>query len=67
MIRIPFTLETKESITKAQEAKGLILIEEQLHHDGKFLVFSSQPLINETAVTLESLEQRVKALEAKLK
>lgn len=58
---IPFTEETKAQIIKEQKGKGLILIEEQNHINGNFLVFDTQRPIEPLTI-----EQRVKTLESKV-
>ena len=38
------TEEEKQTIKEGQIKAGLFLIEEQLHNDGKFLIFADKPL-----------------------
>lgn len=50
--------------------KGYYLIEEQLHNDGKWLIFRSEPLPEpETSAEdkIKALEARIEALEGKAK
>ena len=61
MIRIPFTELNKDKIIAEQSAKGLRLVEEQNHFDGKFLIFDELDIEAE----IKNIKARLDALEAK--
>jgi len=61
-MKIPYTAETKASITAEQKQAGKFLVEVQKHVDGEFLIFDDKP----QADTPIPLEQKIKALEARL-
>ena len=58
--KVEFTQETKEGIVTEREGNGWFLIEEQLHKDGKWLVFADELPIQEPSV-----ESKVNVLEGK--
>lgn len=65
MIKIAFTDETKDSIIAKQKEKGLILLEEQRHYDGMWLLFDKTRPI-EPLSEVEVLKQKVADLEIKV-
>ena len=63
--KVEFTWETKEEIVTEWEGNGWFLIEEQLHKDGKWLVFADELPVQEVSIgsKVGALEGRASSLE----
>jgi len=67
LIKIPYeTAENRDNIFTTQESKGFRLIEDQIHFDGKFLVFDDgQPVSppRDLSSEIDALKVRLVTLE----
>jgi len=67
MLKIQYDSKTKDSILTEQASKDMVMVEDAIHLDGKFLTFVAASEIKEPSKSLEArlsdLEKRVAALD----
>jgi len=61
MIEHYVSLEERQAIIRQKLAEGFILVEDQIHFDGNYLVFSQQP--RDLALEIDDLKARIEKLE----